>query len=202
MRCWRGWSRAESPSTATSCRAFPANLRRAWRGLEEEISTIVGGRFNLGSPKQIGDMLFGQMGLPGGKKTATGAWSTTASVLEDLAAEGHELPRASSIGDRSPSSSRLIPTPCRATSIRRRAAYIQPSRWLLRRPGVCRRLSLTCRTYRSAPRRAEDPSRLRRPEGHKLISADYSQIELACSLISPISLRSSRPSRTDSTFTR
>ncbi len=60
--------------------------------LEDEISRIVGGPFNPGSPKQLGDILFGQMGLPGGKKTATGAWSTTASVLEDLAAEGHELP--------------------------------------------------------------------------------------------------------------
>ena len=60
--------------------------------LEAEISRIVGGPFNPGSPKQLGDILFGQMGLAGGKKTATGAWSTTASVLNDLAAEGHELP--------------------------------------------------------------------------------------------------------------
>ena len=61
-------------------------------GLEAEINGIVGAPFNPGSPKQLGDILFGQMGLPGGKKTATGAWSTTASVLEDLAAEGHQLP--------------------------------------------------------------------------------------------------------------
>ena len=60
--------------------------------LEDEISRIVGAPFNPGSPKQLGDILFGQMGLPGGKRTATGAWSTTASVLEDLAAEGHQLP--------------------------------------------------------------------------------------------------------------
>ncbi|HEX9167831.1 MAG TPA: DNA polymerase, partial [Roseiarcus sp.] len=60
--------------------------------LEDEVAKLVGAPFNLGSPKQLGDILFGQMGLPGGKKTATGAWSTTASVLEDLAAEGHALP--------------------------------------------------------------------------------------------------------------
>ena len=53
---------------------------------------MVGAPFNPGSPKQLGDILFGKMGLPGGKKTATGAWSTSASVLEDLAEEGHELP--------------------------------------------------------------------------------------------------------------
>ena len=46
--------------------------------IEAEIQTLVGAPFNLGSPKQLGDILFGQMGLPGGKKTATGAWSTSA----------------------------------------------------------------------------------------------------------------------------
>ena len=61
--------------------------------LEAEAHGLAGRPFNLGSPKQIGDMLFGEMGLAGGKKTATGAWSTDASVLEDLAAQGHELPR-------------------------------------------------------------------------------------------------------------
>ena len=60
--------------------------------LEDEIAKMVGAPFNPGSPKQLGDILFGKMGLPGGKRTATGAWSTTASVLEDLAAEGHQLP--------------------------------------------------------------------------------------------------------------
>src|SRR5580704_9448139 len=60
--------------------------------LEDEIARMVGAPFNPGSPKQLGDILFGKMGLPGGKRTATGAWSTTASVLEDLAEEGHELP--------------------------------------------------------------------------------------------------------------
>ena len=60
--------------------------------IEAEVQKLVGAPFNLSSPKQLGDILFGQMGLPGGKKTATGAWSTSASVLEDLAEEGHELP--------------------------------------------------------------------------------------------------------------
>ena len=46
--------------------------------LEDEISKIVGAPFNPGSPKQLGDILFGKMGLPGGKRTATGAWSTSA----------------------------------------------------------------------------------------------------------------------------
>ena len=48
-------------------------------GLEEEIHALAGSPFNIGSPKQLGDILFGEMGLPGGKKTKTGAWSTSAS---------------------------------------------------------------------------------------------------------------------------
>ncbi|MBV9288628.1 MAG: DNA polymerase I, partial [Hyphomicrobiales bacterium] len=68
------------------------DLGQGMARLEDEIARIVGAPFNPGSPKQLGDILFGQMGLPGGKRTATGAWSTTASVLEDLAAEGHALP--------------------------------------------------------------------------------------------------------------
>ena len=61
--------------------------------LEAEAHRIAGRPFNLGSPKQIGDILFGELNLPGGKKTATGAWGTDASVLEELAETGHELPR-------------------------------------------------------------------------------------------------------------
>ncbi|MGE3248156.1 MAG: DNA polymerase, partial [Beijerinckiaceae bacterium] len=59
--------------------------------LEAEIHEMAGESFNVGSPKQLGDILFGKMGLPGGKKTATGAWSTAASVLDDLAAEGNDF---------------------------------------------------------------------------------------------------------------
>ncbi len=50
---------------------------------EDEIYALAGQPFNLGRPKQIGDVLFGEMGLPGAKKTATGAWSTDAEVLEE-----------------------------------------------------------------------------------------------------------------------
>ena len=61
--------------------------------LEKEIHKLAGEKFNVGSPKQLGDILFGKFSLPGGKKTKTGAWSTDADVLEDLAAQGHDLPK-------------------------------------------------------------------------------------------------------------
>ncbi len=62
---------------------------QAMTRLESEIHEAAGEKFNLGSPKQLGDILFGKMGLPGAKKTATGAWSTSASVLDELAENGN-----------------------------------------------------------------------------------------------------------------
>ena len=60
-------------------------------GLEAEIHEMAGRSFNVGSPKQLGEVLFDEMALPGGKKGKTGAYATGVDVLEDLATE-HELP--------------------------------------------------------------------------------------------------------------
>ena len=59
--------------------------------LEKDIHALAGETFNIGSPKQLGDILFGKFSLPGGKKTKTGAWSTDADILEDVAAQGHAI---------------------------------------------------------------------------------------------------------------
>src|SRR5207247_3616967 len=61
--------------------------------LEAEIQELAGEPLNPGSPKQLGDILFGKFGLPGGTKTKTGQWSTGARLLDDLAEQGHALPR-------------------------------------------------------------------------------------------------------------
>src|SRR5439155_4546540 len=61
--------------------------------LEAEIQELAGEPLNPGSPKQLGDILFGKFALPGGTKTKTGAWSTGARALEQLAQQGHALPR-------------------------------------------------------------------------------------------------------------
>src|SRR5580693_2944127 len=53
---------------------------------------LAGHAFNFGSPKQLGDVLFDEMGLPGGKRMKTGAWGTDSSVLQALADQGLELP--------------------------------------------------------------------------------------------------------------
>ena len=60
--------------------------------LEQDIHQLVGHSFNVGSPAQLGQILFEEMKLPGGKKGKTGAYSTGAEVLDNLAAQGHELP--------------------------------------------------------------------------------------------------------------
>lgn len=69
--------------------SFSADMVR----LEAEAHAVAGQVFNVGSPKQLGEILFDRMKLPGGKRTKTGAWSTDADMLEDLANAGHELPR-------------------------------------------------------------------------------------------------------------
>src|SRR5919206_730877 len=61
--------------------------------LEAEIQTLAGEPLNPGSPKQLGDVLFGKLGLPGGSRTRTGQWATGARALEDLAEQGHQLPQ-------------------------------------------------------------------------------------------------------------
>jgi DNA polymerase-1 len=148
-------------------------------GLEDEINGIVGAPFNPGSPKQLGDILFGQMGLPGGKKTATGAWSTTASVLEDLAAEGHQLPARvlewRQISKLKSTYTDALPGFVNSRTGRVHTAYALAST-------TTGRLSSSEPNLQNIPIRTEEGRKIRRafvaPEGRKLISADYSQIEL------------------------
>ena len=147
--------------------------------LEDEIARIVGQPFNPGSPKQLGDILFGKMGLPGGKKTATGAWSTSASVLEDLAAEGHELPARilewRQISKLKSTYADALPGFINPTTGRVHTLYALAST-------TTGRLSSAEPNLQNIPVRSEEGRKIRRafvaPRGMKLISADYSQIEL------------------------
>ena len=202
-RCSRAWSGAASRSTGRCCRGCPASSRSAPRALEAEIQTLAGEPLNPGSPKQLGDILFGKMGLPGGTKTKTGQWSTGARVLDELAEQGHELPRKildwRQVSKLKSTYTDALPGYVNATH--------PPRPHQLRaggddRPAGCRRPSRTCRTFRSAPRKAARSAAPSSPtEGHKLVSADYSQIELR--LLAEIAdiARCERRSATASTFT-
>lgn len=147
--------------------------------LEAEVHELAGESFNLGSPKQIGDILFGKLGLAGAKKTATGAWSTGAQVLEDLAAEGHELPRRI-LDWRQLSKLKSTYTDALPTYLHPRTGRVHTSFALA--ATTTGRLSSSEPNIQNIPVRTEEGRKIRTAfvatPGHKLISADYSQIEL------------------------
>ncbi len=147
--------------------------------LESDIEQLVGEPFNVGSPKQLGDILFGKMGLPGGKKTKTGAWATPASALEDLAAEGHELPKRV-LEWRQLQKLRSTYTEALAQAINPDTGRVHTSFALA--ATSTGRLSSSDPNLQNIPVRTEAGRKIRKAfiaePGCKLVSADYSQIEL------------------------
>jgi len=147
--------------------------------LEQQINKIAGTQVNPGSPKQLGDILFGQMGLPGGTKTKTGQWSTGARALEELAEQGHKLPQV--ILDWRQVSK------LRSTYTEALPAYVNPKTHRVHTSYALAatstgRLSSSEPNLQNIPIRTEDGRKIRRAfvasPGTKLVSADYSQIEL------------------------
>ncbi|MCO6049477.1 DNA polymerase I [Mesorhizobium sp. RP14(2022)] len=147
--------------------------------LEDEIYELAGEKFSIGSPKQLGDILFGRMMLPGGSKTKTGQWSTSVFVLEELAAEGHELPR------------KIVDwrqlTKLKSTYTDALPEYIHPETKRVHTSFALAatttgRLSSSEPNLQNIPIRTSEGRRIRTAfvaePGNKLISADYSQIEL------------------------
>ncbi len=146
--------------------------------LEAECHRIAGRAFNVGSPKQLGEILFDEMGLKGGKKGKTGAYSTDAAVLEELAAQGAELPRVVLEW-------RQL-AKLKSTYVEGLAAQIAPDGRVHTDYAMAvtstGRLSSTEPNLQNIPIRTEEGMRIRRAfvaePGHVLMSADYSQIEL------------------------
>jgi DNA polymerase-1 len=147
--------------------------------LEDEIKTLAGEPLNPGSPKQIGDILFGKMNLPGGTKTKTGQWSTGARELEDLADAGHELPRKildwRQVSKLRSTYTEALPTYVNPATHRVHTSYALAST-------STGRLSSSDPNLQNIPIRTEEGRKIRRAfiaaPGMKLVSADYSQIEL------------------------
>ncbi|MBW8300037.1 MAG: DNA polymerase I [Hydrogenophaga sp.] len=146
---------------------------------EDEIYELAGERFNIGSPKQLGDILFGRMGLPGGSKTKTGQWSTSAQVLEDLAAEGAPLPRKivdwRQLTKLKSTYTDALPGFVHPETKRVHTSYSLAST-------TTGRLSSSEPNLQNIPVRTAEGRKIRTAfvstPGHKLLSADYSQIEL------------------------
>jgi len=147
--------------------------------LEKDIHKLAGQDFNIGSPKQLGEILFDRMKLEGGRRTKTGAWSTDSDVLEDVAAQG--IPIAKKVLDwRGLAKLRgtytdALPTYINAKTGRVHTSYAMAST-------STGRLASTDPNLQNIPVRTEEGRRIRQAfvaaKGHKLISADYSQIEL------------------------
>ncbi|PZA10543.1 DNA polymerase I [Rhodopseudomonas palustris] len=147
--------------------------------IEAEIRELAGEDINIGSPKQLGDILFGKMGLPGGSKTKTGAWSTSAQVLDELAEQGHEFPRKI-LDWRQVSKLRSTYTDALPSYVHPQTHRVHTTYALA--ATTTGRLSSNEPNLQNIPVRTEDGRKIRRAfvatPGHKLVSADYSQIEL------------------------
>ena len=148
-------------------------------GLEEEIKVLAGEPLNPGSPKQLGDILFGKMALPGGTKTKTGQWSTGARELEELAEAGHQLPRKildwRQVSKLRSTYTEALPNYVNPTTHRVHTSYALAAT-------STGRLSSSEPNLQNIPIRTEEGRKIRRAfvaaPGMKLVSADYSQIEL------------------------
>lgn len=155
--------------------AFAQEIAR----LEDEIRELAGEDFNIGSPKQLGEILFDKMSLPGGRKTKTGAWSTDAAVLEELAAEGHDLPQKilqwRQLAKLKSTYTDALPAYINADTGRVHTRYVLAST-------TTGRLASQEPNLQNIPVRTKEGREIRKAfvaeKGKTLISADYSQIEL------------------------
>ncbi|MBK0400403.1 DNA polymerase I [Limibaculum sp. M0105] len=148
-------------------------------GLEDEIQKLAGRRFNVGSPKQLGEILFEEMGLEGGVKGKAGAWGTGADVLETLAAQGHDLP-ARVLDWRALSKLKSTYTDALPNHINPETGRVHTSFSLA--ATSTGRLASTDPNLQNIPVRTEEGRQIRTAfvaaEGNVILSLDYSQIEL------------------------
>ncbi len=148
-------------------------------GLEAEIHELAGRSFNVGSPKQLGEILFDEMALEGGKKGKTGAYATGADVLEDLAARGHDLP-ARVLDWRGLSKLKSTYTDALQDHINPETGRVHTSYVIA--GANTGRLASSDPNLQNIPVRSEEGRRIREAfiadEGKVLVSLDYSQIEL------------------------
>ncbi len=147
--------------------------------LEIEIHKLAGEPFNVNSPKQLGEILFERMSLAGGKKGKTGAYATGADVLDELAAQGHDLP-ARVLDFRQLAKLKSTYTDALMEEINPETGRVHTS--FAQTIASTGRLSSIDPNLQNIPIRTEEGRKIRTafvaPKGRKLLSADYSQIEL------------------------
>ncbi|MGX0902349.1 DNA polymerase-1 [Roseovarius sp. MBR-79] len=159
-------------------RAMSGKFAQKMAALESEIHELAGRSFNIGSPKQLGEILFDEMSLPGGEKGKTGAYATGAEVLEDLATE-HDLP-ARVLDWRQLSKLKSTYTDALQDHIDPDTGRVHTS--YLQTGASTGRFSSSDPNLQNIPVRSEEGRRIREAfvagPGNRLVSLDYSQIEL------------------------
>ena len=154
-------------------------------GLEAEIHELAGGPFNVGSPKQLGEILFDRLGVPGGVKGKTGAYATGADVLEDITTLEDSQPQGARLAARLLDWRQL--SKLKSTYTDALQDHINPDTGRVHTSysiagANTGRLASTDPNLQNIPVRSEEGRRIREafvaPEGRVLVSLDYSQIEL------------------------
>ncbi len=147
--------------------------------LQKQIYKLAGREFTIGSPKQLGEILYDEMSLPGGKKGKSGAYATGADILEGLAAQGHDLP-ARVLDWRQVSKLKSTYTDALQTQINEETGRVHTS--YSQAVASTGRLSSNDPNLQNIPVRTEEGRKIRTAfvaeKGHVLLSVDYSQIEL------------------------
>ena len=164
---------------AGALKALSADFTQRLADLEGEIHGLAGRQFNVGSPKQLGEVLFDEMGLEGGKKGKTGAYVTGADVLDDLAAQGHDLP-ARVLDWRQLAKLKSTYADALVQEINPDTGRVHTS--YAQAVAATGRLSSSDPNLQNIPVRTEEGRKIRRAfvaeKGWRFLSADYSQIEL------------------------
>ena len=164
----------------TELRRMSADFAVRMGVMEIEIHAMAGRPFNLGSPKALGEILFDEMKLPGGKRlSASGTWATDVNVLESLADQGHDLP-ARIIDWRQLNKLRNTYTEALVAEINPDTNRVHTR--FAQAVASTGRLSSTEPNLQNIPIRTEEGAAIRKAfvaePGHVLVSCDYSQIEL------------------------
>ena len=164
---------------ALKLKKLSADFEKRLGELEREIHKIAGREFNVGSPKQLGEILFDEQKLPGGKRNKNGSWATDVGVLEDLAAQGHALP-VKIMEHRQLAKLKGTYTDALVREVDARTGRVHTSYHMT--GAATGRLASTDPNLQNIPVRTEEGRKIRQAfiaeTGCKLLSADYSQIEL------------------------
>ena len=179
VACWRGWSGAASRSTGRCCRGCRAISPRPRRASRPSFRRSPASRSMSAAPSRSATSCSARWELPGGTKTKTGAWSTSAQILDELAEQGHEFPKKilewRQVSKLKSTYTDALPEYVHPQTHRVHTTYALAAT-------TTGRLSSNEPNLQNIPVRTEDGRKIRRAfiatPGHKLVSADYSQIEL------------------------